>query len=216
MQRFTCECGNVLFFGNSQCLKCSSDVGYDPGASRMVQLRDHPELVLCANGVTHGVCNWLTDNDGSPAPLCVACRTNRTIPDLSFPQNVTLWGRVEMAKRQLLHAASPWVDDAVKTRRSESGLAFDLVSTSADPKVTMGHLDGVITVTLEEADDAYRQLNRQRLGEEDRPDAARPLSPRNRALFLAPVGVGKGPRARRRGWRSMRCLATRRAITVTR
>ena len=44
----------------------------------------------------------------------------------------------------------------------------DAKKNSADPQVTMGHLDGIITVTLEEADDAYRQLNRQRLGESSR------------------------------------------------
>jgi hypothetical protein len=39
------------------------------------------------------------------------------------------------------------------------------VSTLSNPTVTTGHLNGVITVNLEEADDTYRQINRQQLGE---------------------------------------------------
>ena len=34
--------------------------------------------------------------------------------------------------------------------------------------MTTGHLNGVITVNLEEADDTYRQINRQQLGENSR------------------------------------------------
>ncbi|OYW17694.1 MAG: hypothetical protein B7Z52_06345, partial [Burkholderiales bacterium 12-64-5] len=50
----------------------------------------------------------------------------------------------------------------------KSGLAFDIVSTLSNPTVTTGHLNGVITVNLEEADDTYRQFNRQQLGESSR------------------------------------------------
>jgi hypothetical protein len=42
------------------------------------------------------------------------------------------------------------------------------VSTLSNPTVTTGHLNGVITVNLEEADDTYRQINRQQLGESSR------------------------------------------------
>ena len=42
------------------------------------------------------------------------------------------------------------------------------MSTRSDSEVTTGHLNGVITVNLEEADDTYRQINRQQLGENSR------------------------------------------------
>jgi len=55
-----------------------------------------------------------------------------------------------------------------KVENAQAGLAFDIVSTLSNPNVTMGHLNGVITVNLEEADDTYRQINRQQLGENSR------------------------------------------------
>ncbi len=59
MQRFTCECGNVLFFGSSRCLKCSSDVGYDPQRGAMQRVKHGSAMKRCDNGVKHSVCNWL-------------------------------------------------------------------------------------------------------------------------------------------------------------
>ena len=168
MQRFTCACGNVLFFGNSVCLNCGGTVGYDPVSRVMVRLRAGGQFKVCANGPAYGVCNWLLPADDSAA-LCVACRMNRVIPDLGTERNRMLWGRMEMAKRRLIYTLQrlgitlPPVDV-----NHSAGLAFDIVSTRSDPAVTTGHLDGVITVNLEEADDTYRQINRQQLGENSR------------------------------------------------
>lgn len=168
MQRFSCECGNVLFFGCSRCLKCGEAVGYDPSADRMQRRRPGIGMRLCANGTEHGVCNWLVPA-GTKDALCPACRLNRTIPDLAWPRNKVLWGRMEMAKRRLLRTllrlglSLPSQKDDPK-----NGLAFDIVSTLSNPAVTTGHLNGVITVNLEEADDTYRQINRQQLGESSR------------------------------------------------
>ena len=168
MQRFTCDCGNVLFFGNSVCLKCGGIVGYDPVSRVMVRLQAGGRYKVCANGPDYGVCNWLLPADDSAA-LCVACRMNRVIPDLGTDRNRMLWGRMEMAKRRLIYTlqrlgiALPSMDaDPV------AGLAFEIVSTRSNPTVTTGHLEGVITVNLEEADDTYRQINRQQLGENSR------------------------------------------------
>lgn len=168
MQRFTCDCGNVLFFQNSQCLKCGQEVGYDPEGRTMVVLRPGGIMRRCGNGLKHGVCNWvLPSSEG--AELCLSCRLNRRIPDLSIARNVVLWARMETAKRRLLVTllqlgipVLPKAEDAL------SGLSFDIVSASIDPAVTMGHLNGVITVNLEEADDTYRQINREQLNESSR------------------------------------------------
>lgn len=168
MQRFTCDCGNVLFFGNSQCLKCGGETGYDPQSGAMVRLQPGGGMKLCDNGVKHGVCNWLLPAD-SGAVLCVACRMNRTIPDLGTERNRMLWGRMEMAKRRLIYTLLRFgITLPSKAENPKTGLAFDIVSTQSNPEVTMGHLNGVITVNLEEADDTYRQFNRQQLGENSR------------------------------------------------
>jgi hypothetical protein len=168
MQRFTCECGNVLFFGSSRCLKCSSEVGYDPQGGAMVRLQPGSRMKRCDNGVKHGVCNWVLRADSSEM-LWLACRLNRTIPDLSTDRNRMLWGRVEMAKRRFIYTLLRMgIALPSKAENPQAGLAFDIVSTLSNPEVTMGHLNGVITVNLEEADDTYRQINRQQLGENSR------------------------------------------------
>ncbi len=168
MQRFTCECGNVLFFSNSRCLKCDSTVGYDPVSETMQRVGPGTVMALCENGTKHGVCNWLVPA-GARRTLCVACRANRTIPDLRNERNRMLWGRVEAAKRRLFYTLLRFgLKLPTKTEDPKAGLAFDIVSTVANPSVTTGHLNGVITLNLEEADDTYRQINRQQLGESSR------------------------------------------------
>lgn len=168
MKRFNCDCGNVIFFGSYVCLKCGGDVGFDPEAARMMRLRTGGTMKRCDNGTRHGVCNWVLPAR-SEATLCLACRMNQTIPDLSVPRNRMLWGRVEMAKRRMVHTLLD-LGIALPSKRENAlhGLAFDVVSSLSNPNVTTGHLNGVITINLEEADDTYRQINRQHLNESSR------------------------------------------------
>lgn len=168
MQRFTCDCGNVLFFGSFKCLKCGGEVGHDPGDRQMVRVRPGGKFKRCDNGVKHGVCNWVLPSKAKES-LCLACDMNRTIPDLSSSRNLMLWGRMEMAKRRLIYTLLK-MDISLPSKRAnpQAGLTFDIVSTVSNPTVTTGHLNGVITVNLEEADDTYRQINRQQLGENSR------------------------------------------------
>lgn len=167
MHRFTCDCGAPLFFGNTQCLTCERDVGYEPATDRMVCLTPEGSSRRCANAV-HGVCNWLLPR-GSAAGLCSACRLNRTIPNLDSSRNIMLWARMEMAKKRLIRSLLR-LGFTVPSKKDDAlnGMAFDIVSTVINPKATTGHLNGVITVNLEEADDTYRQINRQQLGESSR------------------------------------------------
>ena len=168
MQRFTCKCGNVLFFGSSQCLQCNGEVGYDPQTGAMMMLRPGGPVKRCDNGVKHGVCNWVLPADSGEV-LCLACRMNQTIPDLGTDRNRMLWGRMEMAKRRFIYTLLRLrITVPSKAENPKAGLAFDIVSTLSNPTVTIGHLNGVITVNLEEADDTYRQINRQQLGESNR------------------------------------------------
>ena len=97
MQRFNCDCGNVIFFGSSRCLKCGKEVGYDPYTTEMLRIQPSMGMKRCENGVKHGVCNWLVPAN-SRQKLCVGCLMNRTIPDLNSGRNLLLWGRMEMAK----------------------------------------------------------------------------------------------------------------------
>jgi hypothetical protein len=76
---------------------------------------------------------------------------------------------MELAKRRLLYTLLRLgMNLPSKMDDPKSGLAFDILSTLSNSTVTTGHLNGVITVNLEEADDVYRQINRQQLGENSR------------------------------------------------
>lgn len=125
----------------------------------------------CANLETPAACNWLVPLNEAPdgtgaAMLCQSCRLNRTIPDLNdpeHPENGMLWGRIELAKRRLVSAllslglpvASMMTEDA------ERGMAFDLLRSPDDgPPVMTGHHGGLITLNLQEADDAVREAVR--------------------------------------------------------
>ncbi|HSI65638.1 MAG TPA: putative zinc-binding metallopeptidase, partial [Candidatus Saccharimonadia bacterium] len=168
MKRFSCECGNVLFFENSQCLQCGSQTGYDPSTCDMVKLTRQSGLKRCDNGVAHGICNWLLPAKEAQT-LCTACRLNRTIPDLNMYGNLALWARMESAKRRLL-ATLLGLGIKVPCFNEDpvGGLAFDFLQTLSNPPVTTGYMAGVITVNLQEADDAVRERTRQQLGESSR------------------------------------------------
>jgi hypothetical protein len=168
MQRFLCDCGNALFFDNWLCLKCGSEVGYDPWVRQMAALRPGSGLRRCSNGARYGVCNWLVPEQGA-LDLCLSCRLNRTIPDLSLDLNRMLWGRMESAKRRLINTFLG-LGIALPTKAEDfaHGVAFDIVSARFDPTVTMGHLNGIITMNLDEADDVFRHINREQLNERSR------------------------------------------------
>jgi hypothetical protein len=121
----------------------------------------------CANLETAAACNWLLEAD-DPHRLCQCCRLNRTIPDLSVRQNAYDWNKIEIAKRRLVSALIA-MGLPVRSRVTEDtaqGLAFDFLrSLPGRPRVMTGHADGIITLNIEEADDAVRELTRTNLKE---------------------------------------------------
>jgi hypothetical protein len=126
-------------------------------------------LRLCANGSEHGVCNWLVP-DASPHSLCVACRLNRTIPDLWVDGHLALWQTLETEKRRLVYALLRLALPVVPRSEDPSGLAFDFLAgpeaglPEREPVLT-GHHDGLITINIAEADPAERERMRSRVAE---------------------------------------------------
>src|SRR5262249_40172722 len=55
----------------------------------------------CANA-EHDVCNWLVPTEDNEI-FCAACRHNRTIPDLTDPENLVHWRKIEYAKHRLFY-----------------------------------------------------------------------------------------------------------------
>ncbi len=177
---YRCACDKPVFFLNSQCLSCEAPLGYDPMMGDLLALQPGatPEtwrpvgndggLIYrrCANFDSAAGCNWLVAVD-DPAELCLACRLNRNIPDLGDEDNRQYWRDIEAEKRrlisQLLALELPIV---LREDDPESGLAFDLLRSPPDgPRVLTGHANGLITLNVEEADDAKREKIRTDLHE---------------------------------------------------
>ena len=178
---FRCRCERPVFFRNSHCLACDTPLGYVPDRLTLLPLEadgDAWRLSGEANGSRYkrcgnldaAACNWLLAA-GDPAELCVACRLNRTIPDLSIAENQLAWRRFESAKRrlvsQLLALGLPVASrvPGAGGEDLERGLAFDFVRSLPGQPVLTGHIDGIVTVNVDEADDAKRERARNALHE---------------------------------------------------
>jgi len=165
MRHYQCTCGNILFFDNSVCLQCGTQVGYDLSGDRMVALTDDAAFQWCANGLQHGVCNWVVPRE-TPNSLCPSCLLNRTVPNLAAPANVEAWHKIEMAKRRILYTLARFGLSPVSKRDDPAnGLAFDFLRPMAGQPVLTGHEDGVITLNVDEAEDLEREKRKEELGE---------------------------------------------------
>jgi len=111
---FRCECDSPIFFRNSQCLNCHAQLGYEPvvGDLRALHSGTVPnswrpigddierDYRRCANFDSPVGCNWLVAAE-DPVDLCMACRLNRTIPDL--PKAIS----TKLNRRLLAASAAP-------------------------------------------------------------------------------------------------------------
>lgn len=173
MKTFTCtKCGQTVFFDNTQCVSCGARLGFVPEQQAMVAFAVDVSGVWHAHGV-HGQwrpcandCNWMVDAHAWQT-RCLACRLTTLVPALNQPGNATRWQRMEAAKRQALHSLLV-AGLAIPTEPDTLGpaLRFEIKAQAhpGEPVIT-GHLDGVITLDVAEADDATRESIRERLRE---------------------------------------------------
>lgn len=129
-----------------------------------------PTYKRCLNLSTPASCNWLIPVH-DPADMCRACRLNRTIPDLTDPEqpdNGYLWGLIELAKRRLVSSLI-LLGLPVASRISEDperGMMFDFLRSPVNgPHIMTGHNTGLITLNVDEADDAKREAVRKAMRE---------------------------------------------------
>ena len=114
MKLFECQaCGQLLYFENTRCESCGRRLGFLSWTQDVTALEPEGEawkalaepdgsFRFCANA-EHDACNWLIPAD-SPDAYCMACRHNRIIPDLSLPENIGRWRRLEKAKHRLFYS----------------------------------------------------------------------------------------------------------------
>jgi hypothetical protein len=180
MKLFKCQhCGQLLYFENTKCEKCSHQLGYIPEVETLSALEPDggewralattdKRYRFCANA-QYAVCNWMIDAS-TPDIYCVACRHNRKVPDTSLAANLAAWRKIEIAKRRLFYTL---IKLNLPLTCGENGdtrdrLAFDFLATppgGALPQVMTGHEHGVITVATEEADDVEREQRRAAMHE---------------------------------------------------
>jgi len=194
MQTFSCRCGNPLFFENTHCLACRSEVGWCPACANIVALEALPEggyrcthpdcatpLMKCHNYAFDNVCNrMVVMNEGHGDKLCDCCRYNAVIPDMTIEGNRERWAALEAAKRRLFHTLDVLGlphgtnGDAIQVPLSFSFMADALPdqglwrSTASQEKVYTGHANGHITINVKEADDVERERLRVDMNESHR------------------------------------------------
>jgi len=177
---FRCQrCGQALLFEDTKCELCGYSLGYlpdlgtmsavEPEGSGWIASADHESRYrFCMNWEHHG-CNWMIHADEGET-FCRACRHNRTVPDLSDPARLADWQKIEVAKRRLIYSL---IKFGLPLPTIASGdpepLVFDFLASPTDPaagpKIMTGHEQGVITLALEEANDARRERRRAAMGE---------------------------------------------------
>ena len=175
MRCFHCDsCKMLVFFENDRCVKCGHPLGFLPDVLKLSALESMPDdksrpaspkvaehvYRNCANGTQFQVCNWMVpDND--PNPLCVACRLNEVIPDLSGSKNLERWKKLELAKRRcvytFLELGLP-IEGAAEA--NQAPLRFRFLQDQDNAPVKTGHENGIITVNIAEADADEREHRR--------------------------------------------------------
>ncbi|NKB32368.1 MAG: hypothetical protein GKR91_04650 [Pseudomonadales bacterium] len=176
MKNFSCTCGHILFFENTQCLSCGKAVGFNPTDSNMYPVESDNSVhirgevhSLCKNSDDYDVCNWLVP--GNKSRYCISCELNHTIPNLMAENRRRWWKSLEQAKRRLLYSLLSLNLPIVGKHLDKRGLAFEFIEDKRtnpgvfEDHVNTGHDDGLITINIAEADRVSREITRQYTGE---------------------------------------------------
>jgi hypothetical protein len=185
MKLFACtHCRQVVFFESVSCIACGHRLAYLPDANSVSAMIPEPgaengstvvyralavasptvRYRLCKNGVQHGVCNWAVPTH-EDSGLCLACRLNQTIPDLTQPGAREAWNRLELAKHRVVYGLRELGLPLASRHADEVGLAFVFAADEGGQRVLTGHDHGVITINAAEADDPFREKIRVQMGE---------------------------------------------------
>lgn len=181
MRTFHCDhCHLALFFENTLCSRCHHTLAYLPDLGVMASLDSAGQDTfttpiprsggrqyrLCRNYTAHNACNWAIpadapfDPDDDATTLCLACRLNRVIPDLTLPDNLTRWRKIEAAKRRAIYSLLALQLPLDAPTPDGHHLAFQFLSDTPGNRVLTGHSHGLITLNIAEADDVERERTR--------------------------------------------------------
>lgn len=185
MKLFKCDhCGQPVYFENTYCVQCNASLGFDPQRMDVLALQpagDNSYVIFDNKGNVntatarynycinkqYNVCNWLLPIE-SGGEYCIACNLNRTIPDLSQKEHLDKWARIEVAKHRLVYSLLRFKLPVIsKFQDEEKGIAFDFMAENnqGTERLLTGHDHGLITLNIDEADDAIREMARNQMDE---------------------------------------------------
>lgn len=176
MKIFHCDqCGHLVYFENTSCLNCGTQLAYLPERSEIASLlpsadgfwqsSDGISYRQCENYASQDVCNWAVEGS-DPQPYCLSCRLTTVLPYLSADGNKQAWAKLEAAKRRLIYSLVGLNLPIVpRTEDPAEGLEFQFLEDQPGAPVLTGHDEGVIVINIAEADDSEREKRRSQLHE---------------------------------------------------
>ena len=180
MQRLACPtCGNEVFFDSLRCIRCETALAFEVGGGGALTISDAAVVGSCAMR-TSWRCNWrppiTAGGDADGTLRCASCRIVDAGQHDTNPLLVPFLTAQRRALAQLsvlgIFWAAPKAEGAtpldVDVDPAHPPLRFTYRSSSAGDQATIGHLGGLITLDLDEADPAQREQIRATLGEQYR------------------------------------------------
>ena len=178
MRKYSCQCGNMLFFDNSHCTACGAEVGWCDACHNLVARSQAGECSQCGQPVAncnnreqYAICNGFVNPGESETGLCCSCVRTTVIPDVADELNLTRWRIMESGKRRLLLDLQ-LLGLGADVLDSPPPLSFCFKTDTPQEHVITGHADGVITINLVEADPVFREKARQEHNEPQRTSSA--------------------------------------------
>lgn len=153
MRVFSNPVGSGSLWFDNLATADGTPVAYDPQARAFL-----PMPPFCVNRETIG-CNWIAPEEGA---FCRSCAMTELAPDLSIPDAMVNWARTEAAKRWVLDNLGRW-----HWFRPEDPGARPVFHMLAEghTQVPMGHVGGVVTISVAETDPVLSITRREALDE---------------------------------------------------
>ncbi|WGI24306.1 putative zinc-binding metallopeptidase [Halomonas alkaliantarctica] len=153
MRVFSNPVGSGSLWFDNLATADGTPVAYDPQARAFV-----PMPPFCINRDIIG-CNWIAPEEGA---FCRACAMTALAPDPNLPDAIPNWAKTEAAKRWVLDNLGRW--HWFRPEDPGAPPVFHLLAEGRTP-VPMGHIEGVVTISVAEVDPVLVTTRREALEE---------------------------------------------------
>ena len=153
MRVFTNPVGAGSLWFDNLTTADGTPVAYDPQARAFL-----PMPPFCVNREVIA-CNWIAPEQGA---FCRSCAMTALAPDPSVPGAIPNWAQTEAAKRWVLDNLGRW--HWFRPEDPGTRPVFHMLAEGPTP-VLMGHVDGVVTISVAEADPVLQTTRREALHE---------------------------------------------------